>query len=446
MGYAGRLTSDAPASAASANTPPPFAPRPRSEAAAAVGGSSNLDLTNAVFAPRPRSEAAADFSGGGNSFLRPRSSDGPFLGSGGGNAGAAVRTCGCGAGCACPGCALHGVPVSSASVGGSQNVGASQSGQNQNGERHCADAACGGACLDCSILGLEDFSSVVGFGSGGAAEGGGAGYPNSSASGKGEILNKEGEYQFDALALEEYAAGAGDLDLDLDLEGLEVYNAELEGYDLGQDAFEQARQSAAIDEWIREVGALPPPPPVGPPFEFEGFDTSANANNMKVEFDVGGGMDFGAGDDAQFGNAGQWVFDVDAGSDGRMEGLTSADVTFPCTDSHAFLTVPGLARTCAVAARALRRRRCRCRAPAPALALEVWGREVRVWASRRRIRTHTRCTRQVRWFSTRPQPCRRCCSRPRCLQRTSTSRCCSSDPPHARGDLCTTTSRPPCIH
>jgi hypothetical protein len=253
-----------------------------------------------------------------------------------------VRTCGCGAGCACPGCALHGVPVSSASVGGSQNVGASQSGQNQNGERHCADAACGGACLDCSILGLEDFSSVVGFGSGGAAEGGGAGYPNSSASGKGEILNKEGEYQFDALALEEYAAGAGDLDLDLDLEGLEVYNAELEGYDLGQDAFEQARQSAAIDEWIREVGALPPPPPpVGPPFEFEGFDTSANANNMKVEFDVGGGMDFGAGDDAQFGNAGQWVFDVDAGSDGRMEGLTSADVTFPCTDSHAFLTVPG---------------------------------------------------------------------------------------------------------
>ncbi|KAF7342194.1 ACE1 transcriptional factor [Mycena venus] len=320
-----------------------FAPRPRSEGDEGYTlNNAAADATAAAWAPRPRSEAAA---------AHPRSGSDPSP------LAADVRTCGS--------------PTKA-----------------NDGGRQCADPAqCGGACLDCTILQLPDFAAVVGFGAG--------------AGGPGAVYNKEGyrfsndndkteeDYRFDnndgvPLALDGYAADDATAlayrksysNADLDLGELDGYNRdlgelELEGYDLDLaqegydldlgrdmniDALEQQRQSAAIDEWIREVGALPPPQTPFDAFEhashaFEGHDANPNPNpnlnatangpsSAKVEFD---GMEFDVGQ--------AWMFDVGGASEGPdgnsdaiqmpvpMQGLTGADVSMP--QGGAFLTVPG---------------------------------------------------------------------------------------------------------
>ncbi|KAF8201908.1 hypothetical protein K438DRAFT_591645 [Mycena galopus ATCC 62051] len=318
-------------------------PRPRSE-----GGGRDVyslpSVSDAVYAPRPRSEGGGVLSGGG------------------------VRTCGCGAGCACAGCALHGVSLS----GGASSSNAIDAGN--NGGRRCADPAqCGGACLDCTILTLPDFSA--GFGGGGDKYQLDAGSGNGNGDGK---LVFDGSAADDALAYrtntKAYSVDFGDLDVDgytrdlgdLELEGYEQLDLDLapdSGYDLGPDIDMEMdeRQSAAIDEWIREVGGSLPPAPAPTPFEFdgmgmgpgmEGFDgagTTTNANSSsrtaaKLEFE---GLEFDVGQ--------SWMFDVgvsgDGGADaqdgadvrmpapvsGPMQGLTSADMR-PATT---FLSVPG---------------------------------------------------------------------------------------------------------
>ncbi|KAJ7236896.1 hypothetical protein B0H12DRAFT_1238409 [Mycena haematopus] len=370
-----------------ANGSAALAPRPRSEGGGDVYslGNTSSDASanasnNAVFAPRPRSEAAAAPS---NSQLagypRPRSEGGGFLGGG-------VRTCGCGAGCACAGCALHGVSLSSSSrtsvsnggVPASRSHSKNRSGRNTNGARHCADPAqCGGACLDCTILTLSDFSPGFGGDSKpyrakldlGELDGN-AGYRSNSNSkayrpeldldlgdvdagyardlGEFYDLPQEGYDPLDRLELGLELGADIDMDIKMDMDGM----GGDAGGDVGDvlDALEQQRQSAAIDEWIREVGALPLPAPGATPFEFEhafeleGFDGGANPNPnpsaagsakpgggaVKMEFD---GMEFDVGQSS--------LWNFDGAGDVRMlaptQGLSGADVRAAAE----FLSVPG---------------------------------------------------------------------------------------------------------
>ncbi|KAK7042136.1 ACE1 transcriptional factor [Favolaschia claudopus] len=326
----------------------PFAPRPRSEGGEVYSFSSSVAPSDA-FALRPRSEAAhprtsSDPHPQSCCQPRPRSTDGIF----GGDTG--VRMCGCGDGCACPGCALHNVSVPSV-AGSSKDADA-------NSGRHCADPTmCGGACLECTAMGISDFGAVVGFG---ANEGAGG-----SVSKAGDPFADAVRLALDGIAAEDALKTRKAYSTDLDLREFDGYNrdlGELEGYDLPEemDVLDQQRQSAAIDEWIREVGgALPmaPPPASGQlPFEFdpntfEGFDASAldvgaagGEPTVKMEFDP---MEF------DLGQTEAWMFDVRADDvkndpDVRMapppvQGLTGGDAPMPLTNDaqSSFLSVPG---------------------------------------------------------------------------------------------------------
>ncbi|KAF7366276.1 ACE1 transcriptional factor [Mycena sanguinolenta] len=347
-----------------------LAPRPRSEGGSDVYSMGNTssspnNASNTVFAPRPRSEAAVPPSSQALAagYPRPRSEGGGILNSGG------VRTCGCGAGCACAGCALHGVPLPSSRSGASASK--NRSGGNTNGARHCADPVqCGGACLDCTILTLPDFS--VGFGANNSDKpyrtelefGDNAGYRGNgnSKAYRAELDLDLGDvdpgYARDLGELYElppdgYDLGlelGADIDVDVDVkmrEDLDAMGAEMDRDVL--DALEQQRQSAAIDEWIREVGALPLPAPGATPFEFEhalelegvdgGASTTANAAGggasaggapVKMEFDDM--MEFDLGQSWMFHGAGDVGMPPPS-----MQGLSSADVR-PATE---FLSVPG---------------------------------------------------------------------------------------------------------
>ncbi|KAJ6597574.1 hypothetical protein DFH09DRAFT_1399094 [Mycena vulgaris] len=196
--------------------------------------------------PRPRSEDAYPLRSAGDALHARAASEDEAFPPPRSTASDDVRTCGCGDGCACPGCALHATapPPEHAS---------------------CAAAACGGACLDCTILSLPDFSAVVGFGGGGGGRAqAGLRFADDYGAGGG------GEY--DRLELEGYEERGGVEGL-----GVEGFEERLEGYDeaFALDAYGagagaatyDASQAQAIDEWIREVSALPPASPV-PPFEF----------------------------------------------------------------------------------------------------------------------------------------------------------------------------------
>ncbi|KAF7301280.1 ACE1 transcriptional factor [Mycena indigotica] len=230
-----------------------------------------------------------------------------------------MRMCGCGETCACPGCALHNPTNRSTS----------------SSPRGCVDAACGDACLDCTMLELSGFTS---FGDAPTKKEDDMSSPFEPF--ENEIPTQPPEAQ---VRLESYDIDAERFDIDL----------ELENYDPGVpygpvNAFEQ------IDEWIQ---ALPPPPPSGTvqsPFEFP-------EGELALEHSPGG-FDLQGAAPPTWGSI--QMFDVDAeqmslaggpsthqrsaSSESRLTGLSGTSPDLPGLafshsrgSSGAFLTVPG---------------------------------------------------------------------------------------------------------
>ncbi|CAK5271082.1 unnamed protein product [Mycena citricolor] len=185
-----------------------------------------------------------------------------------------IQTCTCGDGCACPGCEVH-----------------PQSATSDATEHRCADASCAGSCLNCTLMAMPDFSSHFGLG-------GDSPMPLSFENNGTTFLDEE------AMRL-----GLDGIDNATDLGLLATLNDPLSS---------SLSSYGQIDEWIREVEALP----IGP-LAYPGV-----AGVPPFE-----GLDFGAEVAVQ-------MFDAERGQDQVMHGLSGSAVT----DSHApssFLAVPG---------------------------------------------------------------------------------------------------------
>lgn len=259
-----------------------------------------------------------------------------------------MRMCGCGDGCACPGCSLHAGTSSTRPSSSSNNANSTSPTTSSDGQQHCTDAACGGACLDCTILGLQDFSAVVGF-SGAQAD-----LPSKQ---EGE-MTLEG---FPTRARGELRLEGYDVDADVERYGKDFdVELDMEGYDAGLAYGENTSTYEQIDEWIREVEALPPPSGPGQaPFEFgEGdpvfeFETNPGAKGV-----AGAGVaDDGAGAVPEWGAVQMFDLNLDAttttaassaigagvGGSRRSHGGLAGGSPDPNAHPHGagFLTVPG---------------------------------------------------------------------------------------------------------
>ncbi|KAJ7216311.1 hypothetical protein GGX14DRAFT_441107 [Mycena pura] len=211
-----------------------------------------------------------------------------------------MRMCGCGDGCACPGCSLH-AGTSTRPSSSSNNANSASPTTSSDGQQHCTDAACGGACLDCTILGLQDFSAVVGF-SGAQAD-----LPSKQ---EGE-MTLEG---FPTRARGELRLEGYDVDADVERYGKDFdVELDMEGYDAGLAYGENTSTYEQIDEWIREVEALPPPSGPGQaPFEFgEGDPVFEFEANPGAKGAGAGGAD-GAGAVPEWGAVQMFDLNLDA--------------------------------------------------------------------------------------------------------------------------------------
>ncbi|KAJ7215190.1 hypothetical protein C8J57DRAFT_283770 [Mycena rebaudengoi] len=161
--------------------------------------------------------------------------------------------CGCGDGCSCPGCSAHArnrVREGRASSSGSSQHGATSSPPDApSSSPHsppgaCTNpAACGGACLDCTIttmglMGMPGFAVPTG---GGGEEMYG--------------VEVEAEYERERQGSEAYDGRREDQH--------EAYDGHYQQQQQQQSSSFET-QSQAIDEWIREVSSLPPASPVPP--------------------------------------------------------------------------------------------------------------------------------------------------------------------------------------
>ncbi|KAF7331644.1 ACE1 transcriptional factor [Mycena kentingensis (nom. inval.)] len=155
-----------------------------------------------------------------------------------------MRMCGCGDSCSCPGCAVH-------------NPASSNDNSPIPGQKRCTDAACGDACLDCTILGLS-------------------GYPTFDGP---SHLKQEDELVSPLENAAAFVAADGSIPAQdgpqLRLEAFGDPNLP-EQFEMEFDGFPTAPYGPVnIDEWIQ---ALPPPPPSGAlhsPFDFSDGDIGA---------------------------------------------------------------------------------------------------------------------------------------------------------------------------
>ncbi|KAJ7628848.1 hypothetical protein FB45DRAFT_919360 [Roridomyces roridus] len=252
------------------------------------------ESSSPMYPPRPRSEEAfpsSSLAALGMTFTQQQMQPPPRARSEAGM-GETLRACGCGPGCGCPGCALH-----------------NADGSSKSRSNTCTSQSCGGRCMDCTLLAMPEFAGIVT-----GAEGG--------------VKGEQGSFDFAG-----HAAGHGYGDFNLDTQ---PYNPDIElnlealgDIDMGwldaegESQGQSASQSAAIDEWIREVSALPPASPVPP---------------------------FGPEQQQQMAQEPTWVFDVDpVALQTHMQmrglagggGLTGGELEMYLPAPGGFLTVPG---------------------------------------------------------------------------------------------------------